>query len=330
MNFYSALRRSGIRALFAAGMAVFAAGTVRADTYDITTTNLVNTWVTNIIEVRIPSNHFVNRYYTNWVDHFGTNLIGRYLTNWRTITVTNLIPVEAFSTNHLKTYSTNLTTVTLTNDITVDRFKTNFVDSYHTNWKTLLLTKDVAVDGWHTNVVDQYRTNLKTLTLTNWETVLVMRTNWVNQPVTNMVQLDIPASAAATPTPAPPKPAPVETKTTKVEMRTPPSAFTDAVLLEAARTSRQPRNGHVEVELRARWKASDEPLLIQQWRVQAIDGAVLCFGQEQQFRRELPVGKYRVEVRLQRDSNSPFLTAVGELLLLTNDAIVHQELAASK
>ena len=301
---------------------------LRADTYDITTTNLVDTWVTNVIEVRIPSNHFVNRYRTNWVERFGTNIIGRYLTNWHSVTLTNFLPVEAVTTNHVKTYSTNWATVTLTNEIPVSAYRTNFVDSYRTNWKTLRLTKDVVVEALHTNFVEQYRTNWKTLTFTNWETVLVMRTNWINQPVTNLVQIDLPGRVTAAPAS---KPA-LELKSAQVELRAPSreATGTEAVLLEATRTERSPRNGQIEVEIKARWKAGDEPLQVQQWRLQAVDGAILCFGSEQQFRRELPAGKYRVELKLQRDSSGPLLTARGELELAAGDAVIHQTFAATR
>jgi hypothetical protein len=311
-----------------AALLVFWHGAGRADTYDITSTNLVDTWVTNLIEVRIPRNHFVNQYRTNWVERFGTNTIGRYATNWHSVTLTNFIPVEVVSTNQVKAYLTNWAKVTLTNKIAVDAYRTNFVDGYRTNWKTFLLTKDVVVDVLRTNFVDQYRTNWKTLTFTNWETVLVMRTNWVNQPVTNLVQIDLAASGAAAPAP---KPAPIEPMNNKVETSAAPrgATWTEAVMFEATRTGRQAKNGQVEVQLKARWKNGDESLQVQQWRIQGVDGAILCLGQEQQFRRELPVGKYRVEVKLQRDSSAPLLVARGELEVMAGEALIHEQLAGT-
>jgi hypothetical protein len=329
-TYLTRLRVSAILTLVAM-MSIFGQAPSRGDTYDVTTTNQVDTWVTNLIEVRIPRNHFINQYRTNWVEKYGTNIIGRYITNWQTVTLTNFVPVQAVHTNHSTAYVTNLTIVSVTNDIPVQAFHTNFVDAYHTNLKTLLLTKDVFVDATLTNFADHYRTNWKTLTFTNWQSVLVMRTNWITQPVTNLVQIDLPvptAPVAAAPAPK----AVIETKNIPVAAPAPSREATgsEAVVLEAIRTGRLSKENQVEVQLQARWKTSNDPLQVQQWRVQREDGAILCLGQEQQFRRELPVGKYRVEVRLQRDSAGPVLVARGDLELMTTDAVMHQTFAVAK
>src|SRR3989442_9130420 len=84
-----------------------------AETY-ITQTNLVERWITNLIEVRMPANRFVDEYRTNWIDRPVTNVVDVYATNWTTRTLTNILPVTALRTNYVNGYHTNWTAVTRT------------------------------------------------------------------------------------------------------------------------------------------------------------------------------------------------------------------------
>ena len=63
-------------------------------------TNLVERWITNLIEIRMPLNRFVNEYQTNWVTQYHTNVIDVYATNQLTRTVTNQVLMDSFQTEH--------------------------------------------------------------------------------------------------------------------------------------------------------------------------------------------------------------------------------------
>lgn len=237
-------------------------------------TNLVERWITNIIEVKAPANHFVNQYHTNWVDKFWTNV------------------VQVYSTNHLTRFWTNR----------------------------------VVVDAFHTNFVEAYQTNLKTLRLTNWTSVLVLRTNWVKQTVTNVVDLDLPAKSSEKIGPrasnqrsesadalASVDPTPVNTR---------PG---EPLALTAAKIPRLLPNNQIEVKLIVHWtNDTTAPVQVQQWRVEREDGTILCFGQEQEFKRGLPVGKYKVKVRAQRETNGPLLAALGTLAVTPSEVVLQQ------
>jgi len=101
--------------------ACLAAGSVQAfaqsptpagwETVNVVRTNRTSRVITNLIEVRMPANIFVDEYRTNWV----------------TRSVTNLITVEVTRTNLVRVYQTNVAMLTLTNWETVVVFKTNWV-----------------------------------------------------------------------------------------------------------------------------------------------------------------------------------------------------------
>jgi hypothetical protein len=271
---------------------------------NITRTNWFDRWITNVIEVRMPANRFVNEYHTNWVTQLRTNIVD--------------------------VYATNQMTRMLTNQVVVDAFRTNFVVAYQTNWQTKTLTNQVAVNLLRTNLVSQYRTNVSMLSLTNWETVVLFQTNWITQPVTNVVRIDSPIRQAA------PVTAPKETAERK-EVRAataspaPAPAWTGPLAIEAARTARPAANNLVEVQLKARWTGDTAaPLQIQNWRVEREDGAILLFGQEQEFKRQLPVGKYKVEAKLKAEGDDPPLAARGTLSVTTLEATIQQKLLAKK
>jgi hypothetical protein len=251
---------------------------------NLTRTNLTERWITNLIEVRMPKNIFVDHFHTNWTSKYVTNVVEVLATNWISQKVTNTIPVEA--TRKVQ------------------------VTEYRTNWNTVSLTNRIPVQLVRTNFVQAWQTNLRTLTLTNWETVLVMKTNWITQPVTNVVKIDLITN----------RPPPVETAretstTREIPVQPLPqvsSTLSDSIQLEASRTSRPPNRNVVELMVRARWVGeSDGAIHVQQWRVESDDGAILCHSQDQDFRRELPVGRYRIEVKAQKDANSPLLASRG-------------------
>jgi hypothetical protein len=269
-----------------------------------TRTNWFDRWITNVIEVRMPANRFVNEYHTNWVTQLRTNVVD--------------------------VYATNRVTRMLTNRVAVDAFRTNFVVAYKTNWQTKTLTNQLAVNVLRTNLVDQYRTNVSTLNLTNWETVVLFQTNWITQAVTNVVRIDLP------PRPTVPVAAPkdaVELKEVRAATASPApaAAWTGPLAIEAVRTARPAANNLVEVQLNVRWTGDTAtPLQVQNWRVEREDGAILLFGQEQEFKRQLPVGKYKVEARLKAEGDNPPLAARGTLSVTTIEATIQQKLVARK
>ena len=269
---------------------------------DVARTNWTERWITNFIDVRRPTNIFVDEFHTNWLRQFVTNVVDVYATNWITQEATNMISVPATRTVR--------------------------VTEYKTNWTSLRRTNEIAVEAMQTNFVSQWQTNWKTFTLTNWETVLVLKTNWILQPVTNVVQIDLftnrPAAAQAAPeTPNPPKGiaiAPVVTAG---------STSIEALQIEATQTGRRPANGMVEVQLTVSWTAEPEaPLHVQQWRVEREDGAILSFGRERQFKPSLAVGRYKVEVRAQREENGPPVVARSRLTVSPTEAVILSQASA--
>jgi hypothetical protein len=271
---------------------------------NVTRTNWIDRWITNVIEVSMPANRFVNQYRTNWVTQLRTNFV--------------------------EMYATNRVTRTLTNQLVVDAFRTNFVVAYQTNWHTRTLTNQVAVNVSRTNLVDQYRTNLSTLSLTNWETVVVFQTNWVTQPVTNVVRIDMTPPPAATVATLREAAGPKGDRAGTASPLSAP-AWAGPLAIEAARTAQAPVNNLVEVQLKVRWTGNtDAPLQVQNWRVEREDGAILLFGQDQEFKRQLPVGKYKVEAKVRAEEDNPPLSARGTLSVTTREAVIQPRLLVKK
>jgi hypothetical protein len=250
----------------------------------VTRTNLVDRWLTNVVEVRMSANRFVDEYHTNWVRRVTTNV------------------VDVYATNHVL--------VALTNRVVIDLPRTNFVTAY--------------------------QTNVKTLHLTNWATVLIFKTNWVTQPITNVVQIDLARTAVPgtedeitkapgehTATVAAPK------NDRQIEGALTPTSSQNALAMEAKREGRVTGNGSVEVRLSVRWtNNANMPVQVQQWRIEREDGSILCFGQDQEFKRALPVGKYKVEVKAQRD-NGPLLAGLGTLAVMPREVLLQQRAAGN-
>lgn len=211
-------------------------------------------------------------------------------------------------------------------------FRTNFVEVLSTNWAAVNLTNHVNVALVRTNFVQSFQTNWTTLNLTNWETVVVIKTNWITHPVTNLVQVDLTRNGFVASDSTIPKETgrEQEVQTSRPVSLAPAQPGTPLVL-EAARTARPAANNLVEVQLKVRW-ANDAtaPLLVQQWRVESADGTVFCFGQDRDFKRELPVGTYKVEVKVQREATSAVLAARGTLALTARAATIQPKLTAQR
>ncbi len=297
-----------------------------AESY-VTHTNWVERTITNLVEVRMPRNVFVNEFQTNWIEQVHTNVVVVHSTNHITKDLSKQVVVDVVHTNVVTHYSTNYINKALPRTVAVDLVFTNFVDFYKTNVKILRLTNDIAINLVQTNVVDQFRTNWQTLYFTNFETVLVMKTNWVRQPVTNVVSINLPAPAAQQPSrPAGTKP--------QQEISRPSASVAspvDGPVLEGARTGSNPENSLVEVQLKTRWPAdtADAPP-VQQWKIEREDGAFMSFGQDQTFKKELPVGNYKIEAKLQWESDAPVLILRGTMVVAANEVVVHQKPAGKK
>ena len=264
----------------------------------ITRTNLTERWITNLIEVRMPTNLFVNEYHTNWVEQRRTNVI------------------DAFATNR----------------VVVNAVRTNIVSSYRTNWGTLTLTNQVAVQAILTNYVERYVTNWKTLSLTNCQTVLIMKTNWITVPVTNTVSIDLITNRVAASEGGATSNAAVESKlpaTSRLPVKG--AVLAEDLTLEASASAHSTANNLTEVQIKVRSTAEGAaPLMVQQWRIERTDGAVLMTIQDTIFKRALPPGKYKVEAKARRDSRSPLLAVRGTLEVSSRDAVIQQHLTAQR
>ena len=245
-------------------------------------TSYVPRAITNVVEMRVPTNVFFTVYRTNQFEVLRTNVFDVYRTNLVRVARTNVVPVELMLTN----------VVTL----------------YQTNWNHLT----------RTNLITRYQTNVNTLTLTNWETVLVFKTNRFTQPVTNLVQVDLPATRTAT----------SETKDNnapKEDPRTATVASTDGFLLEAERTAKPSANGQAEISLKLKSAGDKTPaFLSQEWQVGRTDNSVLLFGRGPEFKRELPLGTYKVDVKARATESSPLVRVRGTFEVTRDEVIVQK------
>ena len=72
------------------------------------------------------------------------------------------------------------------------------------------------------------------------------------------------------------------------------------------------------------------PTQVQQWRVEREDGAILLFGQDQNFKRDLPLGNYRVEAKMKVEGDNPPLSVRGTLSVTTRETVVQPRLLVRK
>jgi hypothetical protein len=103
------------------------------ETITVFRTNWAARVITNTIEVRMPTNIFVNDYRTNWVEAWRTNIVNAYRTNWTIRTLTNTIVIEKTQTNLAELFQTNFTSLNVTNWETVLVIKTNWFTRPITN-----------------------------------------------------------------------------------------------------------------------------------------------------------------------------------------------------
>ena len=261
---------------------------VCASDVTLTRTNFIDRFITNVVEVRMPRNIFVNSYETNYVEAYRTNR------------------VNAFQTNYLTRFETNRTTV--------NKFWTNLVQVLQTNYATIQLTNTLDVNQFRTNYSQVTHTNFQTLYFTNYQDVLVMRSKRVTVPVTTFVQHPSPiaqkvaAVAKSAQTNAPAKPA------TAQFLPTPPAPIlSDDFRIEVYRPSRKTADGHYTIDLKVQPLADAARVTVQQWKVEREDGAVLCFTSDQYFTRELLPGHYRVQVLVRLPKESDVFAARASL-----------------
>lgn len=239
--------------------------------------------------------------------------LGLWLLGCALVRAADTTEVNIFKTNQSTRVVTNVIEVLVPNNVfvteyrtsRVDRTLTNVVDVAVTNWTLKTVTNAVAVNAVQTNFVKAFQTNQATLTLTNWETVVVTKTNWVRQPMTNVIDFTLPAETpVAAKTEA--SPAPAKTNAPAAE------AKADSLVIETSKT-RTTEKGEVEVQFKVRLASSAEEPLRAQWRVERVDGAILFFNQNQEFKRVLPPGHYQMIVKARRDADAPVLTAQGSM-----------------
>jgi len=259
------------------------------ETVDVIQASVFPRVITNVIEVWVPTNVFVNVYHTNQFAAQRTNVFDVYRTNWVSRTLTNTIAVELRQTN------------------LITRYQTNLVTGYQTNLNTFT----------RTNLVTRHRTNVNTLSLTNWQTVLVFKTNWITRPIANLVQIDVPADQAATA----PAAADVVSKG-DLAAAAPTTASTGGPILEARRTAKPSVNGQAEISLKLKSAGNETPtFLSQEWQVERSDRSVLLFGRGPEFRREVPLGTYKVEVKTRSTEDSPLVRVRSNFEVLRDEVI---------
>ncbi len=229
------------------------------------------------------------------------------------VTTVHAVPVPQVITNRIEVYVPTNTFISVYRTNVYPAYRTNVIVVFQTNLLTQTLTNTVVVALTQTNRVTRYHTNLQTLTLTNWEPVLVFKTNWITQPATNEVQVDVSARRPESPPPASADPTMVTV------------AVGGGFTLEASRTAKAPANDQVEISLRLKSVSSSSPAFSSyEWQVQRTDGSVLLFGQGPEFKRDLPLGSYKVEVRARTSDHAPALRIRGNFEL-TRDKIIQQK-----
>ncbi len=234
---------------------------------------------------------------------------GAVRTNWIERWVTNTVDVYVPANRFVTEYHTNL----------VVRTQTNVVDVYVTNLVARHLTNHLQVNLFQTNFVQAYHTNYKNLSLTNWTTVVVLKTNWVQQAVTNVAQIDIPQSE-------------LTGTRDKATAAAADSTGSKTLSIEATRGLRQAPANQVDVRLNLRWPNSGQPAgHVRQWKVQSQNGSVLCFGQDPEFRRNLPIGSYQVEVKAQPEPQGAVVAVRGTLAVSAREVrLVEQRTLAKR
>ncbi len=85
------------------------------------------------------------------------------------------------------------------------------------------------------------------------------------------------------------------------------------------------------MRLAAHWQGPGQSAVqVRQWRVQSEDGSILCFGQDQEFRRNLPYGSYQVELKAQPNAGSSELSVKGTLVVNSREVRLGQRILAKR
>ena len=236
---------------------------------------------------------------------------GNTQTNWLDYWITNTVRVQMQANRFVTEVHTNWT----------HHVETNILEVYATNYVTKVLTNSLLVDVVRTNFVRAYRTNLQILNLTNWSTVIVFKTNWISQPMTNVVEVEM-----------------VRPSTSDGALKAAAGRNTSAPLpalepleLNASRGTPPLHDKQVQVVLSVKWATDPiSPLQVQQWRVERPDGSIVCLGEDREFKRALPVGTYKIQVRVQRDRSGPLTVGGGTLMITPHDILFAQKPSLSK
>ncbi len=262
---------------------ILPANAARPVIVNTTITNTLTRYLTNVIEVSIPNNVFVDVFRTNRVRRDVTNLIDLYQTNIVLQYRTNVLTADRYVTNLVTTWHTNVKTLTLT------------------NWENLVLLRTNWVRQPVTNFVEFTRTNFVMLTVTNWIPVTVTRTNFVSPPSTRPAEIAQPVTAAA--------PVPILATTTtpapKAEpLPTAPAADLGRGLeLDLTHVGAPTRPGQFPIRL-VLLSASGAILPVSEWRVEKTGGGGLMVGAKPEFSTDLPAGIYRIAARVRSDDGT--------------------------
>jgi hypothetical protein len=122
-----------------------AANEARPTIVNTTITNALTRYLTNVIEVSVPKNVFVDQYRTNQVrrevvnviDLYKTNIVAQYRTNLLTVTLTNWENLVVIRTNWVTQAVTNVVEFTRTNLVRHTVTTTNVVTRPETAQPTL-------------------------------------------------------------------------------------------------------------------------------------------------------------------------------------------------
>ena len=70
--------------------------------------------------------------------------------------------------------------------------------------------------------------------------------------------------------------------------------------------------------------ASNPAFVSHEWQVTRTDGSVLLFGKDAEFKRELPLGVYTVEVKARTSASSVPVRVRGSVEV-TSDGVIQQK-----
>ena len=99
-------------------------------------------------------------------------------------------------------------------------------------------------------------------------------------------------------------------------------ASVEGLALDTVTTGKAVLDDLVEVQFKLKSADGTTPKLASyEWRVERTDGSVLLFGQEAEFKREVPMGTYRVEVKTRATAKSPLVRVRGTVEVTDSEVI---------